>query len=46
MVDEFRTDQKCKIKFTHFKISDNTRPRRDLDTLTDFTDFLKIAFIA
>ena len=46
MVDEFRTDQKCKKKFKHSKISDNKRPRRDLDTLTDFQYFLKIALIA
>ena len=46
MVDEFRTDQKCKKNFKHSKISDNKRPRRDLDTLTDFQYFLKIALIA
>ena len=46
MVDEFRTDQKCEEKFKHFKISDDKRPRRDLDTLTDFQYFLKIPLIA
>ena len=46
MVDEFRTDQKCKKKFKHSKISDNKRPRMDLDTLTDFQYFLKITLIA
>ena len=46
MVGEFRTDQKCKKKFKHPKISDNKGPRRDLDTLTDFQYFLKIASIA
>jgi len=39
MADEFRTGQKCKKKFKHSKISDNKRPRMDLDTLTDFHFF-------
>ena len=46
MVDEFRTDKKCTKKFKHSKISDNKRPGMDLDTLTDFQYFLKIASIA
>ena len=46
MVDEFRTDQTCKKKFKYSKISDKKRPRRDLEPLTDFNFFLKIALIA
>ena len=46
MVDEFCTDQKGKKKFKHCKISHSKRPKRDLDTLTDFQYFLKIALIA